>query len=205
MAHRPSPALTNNRHGPERQRRATLVDGGPQGKPSRPPRLVAARFAAPTVLNEEGFGGGGARPRSVQHQPPVCRRPHNAGHRGLHRSSSSGRLLARLANQGQAARRSAQHADRVTPLYRAGHACVRPHCLRDPAGPDGRLTTSCMVSRGPSSTCPGPLRSRGGAGRESSRRAVRLIRSWGSFLAGDQPGDRGQHRVEMLASAEVTR
>ena len=65
------------------------------------------------------------------------------------------------------------------------------------------LTTSCMVSRGPSLTCSGPVPSRGGAGRESSRRAVKLIRSWGSFLAGDQSGDGTQHRVEVLASAEV--
>ncbi len=30
------------------------------------------------------------------------------------------------------------------------------------------------------------------------------FRSWGSFVAGDQSGDRGQDRVEVLASAEVT-
>jgi hypothetical protein len=34
--------------------------------------------------------------------------------------------------------------------------------------------------------------------------AVELVRSWGSFLAGDQSGDGAQHRVEMVASAEVT-
>jgi hypothetical protein len=32
---------------------------------------------------------------------------------------------------------------------------------------------------------------------------VKLVRSWCSFLAGDQSGDRGQHRLEVLASAEV--
>ncbi len=30
------------------------------------------------------------------------------------------------------------------------------------------------------------------------------VRSWGSFLAGDQSGDGAQDGVEMLASAEVT-
>jgi hypothetical protein len=34
---------------------------------------------------------------------------------------------------------------------------------------------------------------------------VERFRSWGSFLAGDQSGDRTQDRVEVLASAEVTR
>jgi hypothetical protein len=33
---------------------------------------------------------------------------------------------------------------------------------------------------------------------------VQLIRSWGSFLAGDQAGDRGQDRVQVFASAEVS-
>jgi hypothetical protein len=66
------------------------------------------------------------------------------------------------------------------------------------------LTTLCMVSRRPSLTSSGPVPLRGGAGRESSRPAVKLIRSWGPFLAGDQAGDRGQDRVEVLASAEVT-
>jgi hypothetical protein len=33
---------------------------------------------------------------------------------------------------------------------------------------------------------------------------VEPVRSEGSFLAGDQSGDRGQDRVEVLASAEVT-
>jgi hypothetical protein len=32
----------------------------------------------------------------------------------------------------------------------------------------------------------------------------KLIRSWGSFLAGDQSGDRTQDGVEVFASAEVT-
>ncbi len=50
----------------------------------------------------------------------------------------------------------------------------------------------------------GPVRSRGGAGRERSRRAGKLIRSWGSFLAGDQSGDRTQDGVEVFASAQVT-
>jgi hypothetical protein len=31
------------------------------------------------------------------------------------------------------------------------------------------------------------------------------VGSWGSFLTGDQAGDRGRDRVEMLASAEVAR
>jgi hypothetical protein len=31
------------------------------------------------------------------------------------------------------------------------------------------------------------------------------VGSWDSFLAGDQSGDRGKDRVEMLASAEVAR
>jgi hypothetical protein len=34
---------------------------------------------------------------------------------------------------------------------------------------------------------------------------VELVTSWGSFLAGDQSGDGRQHRVEVLASAEVSR
>ena len=33
---------------------------------------------------------------------------------------------------------------------------------------------------------------------------MELIRSWSSFLAGDQSGDRGQHRLEVVALAEVT-
>jgi hypothetical protein len=33
---------------------------------------------------------------------------------------------------------------------------------------------------------------------------VKLIGSWGAFLAGDQSGDRGQDGVEVLASAEGT-
>ncbi len=33
---------------------------------------------------------------------------------------------------------------------------------------------------------------------------MQLVRSWGSFLAGDQSGDRGQDRVQVLASAEMT-
>ncbi|WP_244274400.1 hypothetical protein [Geodermatophilus obscurus] len=32
---------------------------------------------------------------------------------------------------------------------------------------------------------------------------AKLVRSWCSFLAGDQPGDRGPDGVEVLASAEV--
>src|SRR3712207_9176751 len=61
-----------------------------------------------------------------------------------------------------------------------------------------------MVSRGRSLTCSGPVRSSSGAGREGSRRAGKLTGSWGSFLAGNQSGDRGQHRVQVLASAEVS-
>ncbi|HST97667.1 MAG TPA: hypothetical protein VLJ85_08460, partial [Geodermatophilus sp.] len=34
---------------------------------------------------------------------------------------------------------------------------------------------------------------------------VELVRSWGLLLAGDQSGDRGEDRVEMLPSAEVAR
>ena len=34
---------------------------------------------------------------------------------------------------------------------------------------------------------------------------MKLIGSWGSFLAGDQSCDRAQHRVEVIPSAEVTR
>jgi hypothetical protein len=34
---------------------------------------------------------------------------------------------------------------------------------------------------------------------------VELVGSWGSFLDGDQSGDRGQHRLQVLSSAEVTR
>ena len=33
---------------------------------------------------------------------------------------------------------------------------------------------------------------------------MKLIGSWGSFLAGDQSGDGPQHRVEVLTSAEVS-
>src|SRR4051812_45317244 len=75
---------------------------------------------------------------------------------------------------------------------------LRPGLPNPRVSPSGPLTTSCMVSRGPSLTCSGPVRSRGGAGRESSRRAVKLIGPWGSFLAGDQSGDGGQHHVEVL-------
>jgi hypothetical protein len=32
---------------------------------------------------------------------------------------------------------------------------------------------------------------------------VVLFGSWGSFLAGDLSGDRAQHHVEVLSSAEV--
>jgi len=32
-----------------------------------------------------------------------------------------------------------------------------------------------------------------------------LVGSWGSFLARDQSGDRAQHRLQVLASAEVSR
>ena len=42
------------------------------------------------------------------------------------------------------------------------------------------------------------------AGRQRRRCAVKLIRSWGSFLAGDQSGDCGQDGVEVVASAEVS-
>jgi hypothetical protein len=35
--------------------------------------------------------------------------------------------------------------------------------------------------------------------------AVEPVRSWSSFLAGDQSSDRAQHGVEILASAEVPR
>ena len=34
---------------------------------------------------------------------------------------------------------------------------------------------------------------------------MKLVGSWGSFLAGDQSVDRAQHRVQVLPSAEVTR
>ena len=34
---------------------------------------------------------------------------------------------------------------------------------------------------------------------------MNLGRSWGSFLAGDQCGDRGQHRAQVFASAEMAR
>jgi hypothetical protein len=34
---------------------------------------------------------------------------------------------------------------------------------------------------------------------------VKLFRLWGSFLTGDESGDRGQDGVEMLASAAVAR
>ena len=40
--------------------------------------------------------------------------------------------------------------------------------------------------------------------RESSQRAAGLVGSWGSFLAGDQSGDRTQDGVEVFASAEVS-
>jgi hypothetical protein len=33
---------------------------------------------------------------------------------------------------------------------------------------------------------------------------VERFRSWGSFLAGDQSGDRGQDGIEVLASAEAS-
>jgi hypothetical protein len=35
--------------------------------------------------------------------------------------------------------------------------------------------------------------------------AVELVGSWGSFLSGDQSGDRTQNGAEVFASAEVTR
>ena len=31
-----------------------------------------------------------------------------------------------------------------------------------------------------------------------------LVGSWGAFLAGDQSGDRGQHRLQVFSSAEVS-
>ena len=51
----------------------------------------------------------------------------------------------------------------------------------------------------------GRARSLAGAGRESFRLAVKLARSEGSLLAGEQSGDRTQHRVEVLPAAEVPR
>ena len=62
-----------------------------------------------------------------------------------------------------------------------------------------------MVSDGQLLPRSGPARSLGGAGRKSFRLAVKLARSEGSFLAGDQSGDRTQHRVEVLPAAEVPR
>src|SRR3712207_4034158 len=86
----------------------------------------------------------------------------------------------------------------------AGARGVTLHEARGPATEDRFcLTTSCMVSRGRSLTRSGPVRSRGGAGRKSSRRVGKLIRAWGSFLAGDQPGGGAQHGVGVVASAEV--
>jgi hypothetical protein len=66
------------------------------------------------------------------------------------------------------------------------------------------LTTSCMVSGGQSLPCSERTCSPGGASRERFR-LVEPVGSWGSFLTGDQAGDRGKDRVEMLASAEVAR
>jgi NAD-dependent epimerase/dehydratase family protein len=92
--------------------------------------------------------------------------------------------------------------------YRRGGAhparCKVSTTGRTQCGSPCCLTTSCMVSRGPSLTCSGRVRSRGGAGRESFRRAGKRFGSWGSFLAGDQSGDRGQDRVEVFASVEVS-
>jgi hypothetical protein len=59
-----------------------------------------------------------------------------------------------------------------------------------------------MVSGGRSSHCSGRTCSPGGAGRGRFRFAE-PVGSCGSFLAGDQSGDGAQHRVEVLASAEV--
>ena len=59
-----------------------------------------------------------------------------------------------------------------------------------------------MVSGGRAFPCSENLRSPGDAGRDSSQLAV-LVELWGSFLAGEQSGDRGQDRLEVLASAEV--
>jgi len=53
-------------------------------------------------------------------------------------------------------------------------------------------------------TCPGRVRSPGRAGRRSCWWAAELVTSWGSFLAGDQSGNRAQDGVEVLASAERT-
>ena len=61
-----------------------------------------------------------------------------------------------------------------------------------------------MVSGRRSLPCSGRTCSPGGAGRERFRLAE-PVGSWGSFLTGDQSGDRGKDRVEMLASAEVAR
>jgi hypothetical protein len=60
-----------------------------------------------------------------------------------------------------------------------------------------------MVSDGQLLPRSGPARSLGGAGRESSRLAVKLARSEGSFLAEDQSGGHTQHRIEVLPAAEV--
>jgi hypothetical protein len=61
-----------------------------------------------------------------------------------------------------------------------------------------------MVSGGRSLPWLGRVRSPGGAGRELSvgRGAGQVV---GSFLTGDQSGDRAEHRVQVLASAEMMR
>jgi hypothetical protein len=69
--------------------------------------------------------------------------------------------------------------------------------------PAAGFTTSCMVSGGRSLTWPGRVRSPDRAGRQSSRSAVEQVWSEGSFLAGDESGDRGQDGVEGVPSAEV--
>ncbi len=51
----------------------------------------------------------------------------------------------------------------------------------------------------------GRVRSPGGAEREPIGWAAEPVRAVGSFLTGDQSGHRGQDRVEVLASAEVSR
>ncbi len=59
-----------------------------------------------------------------------------------------------------------------------------------------------MVSGGRSLTCLGGFNCRA-VPAVRARWAVGLVRSWNSFLAGGQSGDRPQNGVKMLASAEV--
>src|SRR5215218_9888785 len=70
--------------------------------------------------------------------------------------------------------------------------------------PSLHLRPRAWLAAGGRCPCSGRTCSPGGAGRKRFRLAE-PVGSWGSFLTGDQSGDRGKDRVQVLASAEVAR